>query len=98
MENVGLGEFSEEPEGEAVWYVNFYAYCGMAYNVFKGTLTECRECIAGRIMRRRRREGAGPVAVLEKGKRWEFRSAEDVIMVPDSDGILTLREKPPAEL
>jgi hypothetical protein len=71
--------------------LSLHAYCGVTDPIDDGLdLAEARQR-AARLIRRRRRQDF-PVAVLEKGRRWEIQEPEDCFMVPDCCGVLILRD------
>jgi hypothetical protein len=72
--------------------VTLHAYCGMAQPIGDDYMDhdEARQ-EAAKLLRRRRRQGF-PITVIKKGRKWEVEEPEDCMMVPDSCGVLTLRD------
>lgn len=72
--------------------LTLYGYCGMSDPIVtrdeRQEIETVRRLVA-RILRRRRADGF-PVAMLDRGSRWEITEPEDSVLVPDGAGILRL--------
>ena len=68
--------------------VQFHPYCGLSMpeHVFE-TMREARDYVSRRIRAMRM---DSPVAVLTRGKEWEFLEPDSAAMVPDFCGTLRL--------
>lgn len=65
------------------------SYCGMSYEIYEGTVEDCRNK-AKKICDRHRKKRGGAVTELTD-RTWELESPEDARMVSDDDGILSIR-------
>ncbi len=72
--------------------LTFKSYCGMSTEIdqtrFRIDVSALRKQAARRIKDARRT--GQPVAIVDRGRRWEFETPEDAALVSDSDGILVL--------
>lgn len=72
-----------------MYSLTFSAYCGMNWEVSFGDLEKCR-LKAARILRSRKADGHFIHKIKENV--WECQEPENSFMVPDTAGILSLKE------
>ncbi|SIO37091.1 hypothetical protein SAMN05444166_4165 [Singulisphaera sp. GP187] len=77
--------------------LRLYPYSGGRDDLIgEGTMEVCR-ARASRKIRRHRNVMEYPVAVLEKGRKWELETGEDAFMIGDNEGVLVIEELPEEE-